>query len=100
MPSEPQVYERELEHWTSNDAEKFFDDDGFDVTVYPIAQLNERWLPTDHLFIDKTTKKLFGFQSKALYHNGSDFWKLDEVQHGELQGFDRIYYSLCKLINW
>jgi hypothetical protein len=97
MPPQPYVYERELELWTSNNTERFFEDHGFDVAVYPIDQLNERWLPTDHLFVDNTTKKIFGFQYKALYHNGTDFWKLDERQHAELQGYEWIYYGLSEI---
>ena len=76
MASRPYVNERQSEYWTSHEIQNFFKNDGFDVTAYPITQLTEKKLPSDFLFLDGRTNKLFGFQYKALYHNRDDFWIL------------------------
>jgi hypothetical protein len=99
MASGPYVSERQSEYWTSREVETFFENTGFEITAFPITQLTEKRLPTDFLFLDGRTNKLFGFQYKALYHNGEDFWKLDRDQHGTLQSFDWIYYGLSDLIS-
>lgn len=97
MPEGTYVNERQVEYWTSREIEGFFLDSGFEVTVLPITQLTERAVPADFMFLDGHTNKLFGLQYKALYHNGEDFWNLDERQHSTLQGFDWIYYGLSDL---
>jgi hypothetical protein len=66
MPT-PYIYERQVEYWTSRGIEDFFLDNGFDVLVYPLTQLTETDVPSDFLFRDQSTKKLFGLQFKSLY---------------------------------
>jgi len=90
----PYIYERQVEYRTSHEIENVLANDGFSVAVHPLTQLTERSLPTDFIFFDRQTKKLFGFQYKVLYHNGSDHWVLDVEQHQQLQSFDWIYYGL------
>jgi hypothetical protein len=92
--AQPYIYERQIEYRTSREIEDFLADGGFSVAVHPLTQLTERSLPTDFIFFDRHTKKLFGFQYKVLYHNGSDHWLLDAEQHQQLQSFDWIYYGL------
>lgn len=96
MPT-PYVYERQVEYWTSRGMEGFFLDAGFEVIVLPITQLTERRVPTDFLYLDSATNKIFGFQFKALYKNGDDHWNLDAAQHGGLASFDWMYYGLSDL---
>jgi hypothetical protein len=90
----PYIYERQVEYRTSREIENVLTNDEFSVAVHPLTQLTERSLPTDFIFFDRQTKKLFGFQYKVLYHNGSDHWVLDAEQHRQLQSFDWIYYGL------
>lgn len=97
MPPGPYVYERQVEYWTSREVEGFFLDSGFEVVVLPLTQLTERSLPSDFLFLDGRSNKLFGLQYKSLYHNGDDFWCLDPRQHNSLAAFDWIYYGLSDL---
>ncbi len=97
MPTGPYIYERQVEYWTSREIEGFFLDSGFEVLVLPITQLTERGVPSDFLFLDGRTNKLFGLQYKALYHNSDDFWNVDQRQHSTLSAFDWIYYGLSDL---
>lgn len=97
MPIGPYVYERQVEYWTSREIEGFFLDSGFEVVVLPITQLSERGVPSDFLFLDGRTNKLFGLQYKTLYHNGEDFWSLEQRQHTTLSAFNWIYYGLSDL---
>lgn len=97
MPDSPYIYERQVEHWTSNEIEAFFENADFDIRLLPITQLTERHVPADFLFLDSQANKLFGLQYKTLYHNGDDYWNLDSRQHTELGRFDWIYYGLSEL---
>jgi hypothetical protein len=65
MPEAPYIYERQVEYWTSREIEGFFLDSGFEVLVLPITQLTERGVPSDFLFLDGRTNKLFGLQQVA-----------------------------------
>jgi hypothetical protein len=86
-------YERQIEYWTSRAIEDYFLDSGFEVLVFPVAQVLEREVPFDHLFFDQHTNKIFVFQYKRLYSNGEEYWHLDLRQHETLQRFrDWIYY--------
>jgi hypothetical protein len=96
MPA-PYVHERQVEYWTSRGIEDFFMDSGFEVFVMPLTQLAEAAVPSDFIFRETSMKKLFGFQFKALYRNGSDFWNLDQQQHQTLERFDWMYYGLSDL---
>ena|ERR1035437_1644563 len=96
MPT-PYVYERQVEYWTSRGIEDFFLDNGFEVIVLPLTQLNEADIPSDFIFRDRSTKKLFGLQFKVLYKNGDDFWNVDQTQHETLRRFDWMYYGLSDL---
>ena len=96
MPT-PYVYERQVEYWTSRAMESFFLDAGFEVLVFPLTQLTERDVPSDFLFLDNATNKIFGFQYKALYRNGDDHWNLEPTQHSTLGAFDWMYYGLSDL---
>lgn len=96
MPT-PYVYERQVEYWTSRAMESFFLDVGFEVLVFPLTQLTERSIPSDFLYLDTATNKVFGFQYKALYRNGDDHWNLDSSQHSSLASFDWMYYGLSDL---
>lgn len=96
MPT-PYVYERQVEYWTSRATENFFLDAGFEVLVFPLTQLSEKDVPSDFLYLDTSTSKLFGFQYKALYKNGVDHWGLSAGQHARLASFDWMYYGLSDL---
>jgi hypothetical protein len=96
MPT-PYVYERQVEYWTSRAIENFFLDAGFEVLVFPLTQLVERQVPSDFLFLDTATNKIFGFQYKALYQNGDDHWNLEATQHATLGKFAWMYYALSDL---
>lgn len=92
------VTERQVEYWTSRQIEEFFLDAGHQILVYPIEQRIERYLPADFLYNIDSPIKLFGIQYKALYHNGSDYWKLDQRQHDTLnRSFPWIYYGFSDL---
>lgn len=94
----PYVHERQSEYWTSRQIEEFYLDAGFEVIVFPLTQYNERLVPTDFIFFDKQHSKLFGFQYKAMYHEGNqDFWNIDKTQHENIKKFPWIYYSLSEL---
>lgn len=71
--------------------------EGFKLSVYPIDQRIERYLPADHVF--GGTVKLFGLQYKVLYQNqnGKDHWRMSYQQHSMLQKFPWIYYGLSDL---
>lgn len=99
MANTPYVPERQTEYWTSRQVEEYFLDVGFRVLPLPITQLAEKELPADFIFFDKGRSKLFGFQYKALYHNGEDYWPLNANQHGELSSYPWIYYCLSELQN-
>lgn len=96
MPT-PYIYERQVEYWTSRGIENFFLDEGFELLVLPLTQLTEKDIPSDFLYLDTATNKLFGLQFKALYKNGDDHWNLDQHQHNQLQNFDWMYYGLSEL---
>ena len=70
---------------------------GFDMLVYPIDQIGERYLPADHIFGVGGLVKLFGIQYKVLYQNGEDHWRMSTRQHSMLQNFPWIYYGLSDL---
>jgi hypothetical protein len=93
------VNERKTEYWTSRAIERFFLSLGFEIRALPIGGKAEEHLPADFLFFDKHTCKIFGFQYKALYHNGGDFWKLTASQHASLARFPWIYYCLSEVRN-
>lgn len=97
MAKAPYVDERKVEYWTSRELDIFFENEGFDVTVYPLTAVTEKQLPSDFIFMDNHSRKLFGFQYKTLYHNGRDYWNLNEAQHRQLAAFDWIYYGLSEL---
>jgi len=100
MGATPFVYERQVEYWTSRQIEDFFLNAGFSIAVYPVEQGVERYLPADHIFgLDSDLVKLFGIQYKALYHNSTNHWKLDQRQHSRLVNFPWIYYGLSDLQN-
>lgn len=87
MGATPYLYERQTEYWTSRGIEDYFLDAGFDVVTVPMSQMAEHEVPFDFVFLEKTTSKMFGLQYKALYHNGHDFWPLNEAQHRRIQAF-------------
>lgn len=97
MAPTPYVYERQVEYWTSRQMEGFFLDSGFELLTLPITQLTEHGVPSDFLYLDRDTNKLFGLQFKALYRNGSDRWHLEPRQHKTLSSFDWMYYGLSDL---
>lgn len=96
MPT-PYVYERQVEYWTSRAIENFFLDAGFEVLVFPLTQLSERQVPSDFLYLNTETNKIFGLQYKALYRNGADHWNLEPYQHKRLASFRWMYYGLSDL---
>jgi len=89
--------ERQVEYWTSRQLEEFFLHAGYQISVFPLRQRVERYIPADHIFNSSELVKLFGIQYKALYHNSFDFWKLTPHQHQCLSAFDWIYYGLSDL---
>lgn len=91
------VDERLVEDFTSDALVRFFKNLGFELIKIPIPQLTEKHLPADFLYFDKNLQKLFGFQYKALYHNGKDYWKLTKHQHDSLQSYPWIFYLLSEL---
>jgi hypothetical protein len=97
MPRAPYVDERKVEYYTSHELDNFLKNQGFDILPLPLTPVTEKGAPTDFAFWAKNTKKLFGFQYKALYHNGQDAWTLDEDQHAQLRRFVWIYYGLSDL---
>ena len=88
------VSERQVEYWTSRQIEDFLMNEGFKLSVYPIDQRIERYLPADHIF---ESIKLFGLQYKVLYQNGGDHWRMSDQQHSMLKKFPWIYYGLSDL---
>ena len=72
---------------------------GFDMLVYPIDQINERYLPADYIFGVGGLVKLFGIQYKVLYQNSEDHWRMSTRQHSMLKNFPWIYYGLSDLKN-
>jgi hypothetical protein len=97
MADSPYVFERQSEYWTSRQMEEFFLDAGFELLAFPLTQLAEKEIPADFIFFDRGRSKLFGFQYKALYHNGDDYWPIDERQHRELSAYPWIYYCLSEI---
>jgi hypothetical protein len=97
MPDSPYLYERQTEFWTSRQIEEFYLDLGFNVIPFPLTQLAERELPSDFIFFDKDRSKLFGLQYKALYHNGDEYWPIDERQHSDLSRYPWMYYCLSEM---
>lgn len=97
MPASPYVYERQSEYWTSRLVEDYLLDVGFQVIALPIPTHIEYLIPADFIFFDKQHTKLFGLQYKALYHNDTDHWNLDEHQHQTLELYPWIYYCLLEL---
>lgn len=91
------IDERQSETWTSDAIVRFFANLGFEVIKLPIGQIVEGKVPSDFVYFDTHLCKLFGFQFKALYHNGGDFWKLDETQHRTLSDFPWMYYCLSEM---
>ncbi|MBC1214970.1 hypothetical protein GNE08_12150 [Trichormus variabilis ARAD] len=91
------IAERQVEYWTSRQIEEFLLNAGHEILVYPIDQRTERYLPADFLYNMGTSVKMFGIQYKALYHNGIDYWKLDQRQHTTLTNFPWIYYGLSDI---
>lgn len=65
--------------------------------TFPLTQYTERLIPADFIYFDKQRSKLFGFQYKALYHNGEDYWPIDSRQHVTLLNYPWIYYCLSEL---
>ena len=91
------VSEREFEYSTSRQIEDVFRNAGFDMSVRPIDQNTERYLPSDHIFYFNGLAKIFGIQYKVLYKNSEDHWRMDVRQHSILQKFPWIYYGLSDL---
>ena len=91
------VSEREFEYSTSRQIEDVFRNAGFDMSVRPIDQNTERYLPSDHIFYVNGLAKIFGIQYKVLYKNSEDHWRMDARQHSMLQKFPWIYYGLSDL---
>lgn len=91
------VPERQIEYWTSRQIEDFLLNAGHQVSVCPIEQIFEKLLPADFVFGVDNSIKLFGIQYKVLYHNGSDYWRLNKVQHQTLANFSWIYYGLSDM---
>ena len=86
-----------FEYSTSRQIEGFFKNAGFDMSVCPIDQNTERYLPYDHIFYVEGLVKIFGIQYKVLYKNGEDHWIMNARQHSMLQKFPWIYYGLSDL---
>jgi hypothetical protein len=97
MAETPYLFERQSEYWTSGEIERFFTNLGFEVLPFPLTQLAETKLPADFIFFHKDKSKLFGFQYKALYHNGEEYWLLKENQHADLSRFPWVYYCLSEM---
>ncbi len=94
----PYLHERQAEYWTSRGVEDYFLDAGFEVISFPLTQRSEHEIPFDFVFMEKSTCKMFGFQYKALYHNGSDYWPLNQAQHEALQAFQGwAHYALSEM---
>lgn len=91
------VSEREFEYSTSHQIEDVFKNAGFDMSVRPIDQNTESYLPYDHIFYVDGLAKIFGIQYKVLYKNGEDHWIMNARQHSMLQKFPWIYYGLSDL---
>ena len=91
------VSERQVEYSTSRQIENVFRNAGFDMSVRPIEQNTERYLPSDHIFYVNGLAKIFGIQYKVLYRNGEDHWRMNARQHSTLQRFPWIYYGLSDL---
>ena len=91
------ISEREFEYSTSRQIEDVFKNAGFDMSVHPIDQKIERYLPSDHIFYLNRLAKIFGIQYKVLYKNGEDHWRMNARQHSMLQKFPWIYYGLSDL---
>ena len=91
------ISEREFEYSTSRQIEDVFRNAGFGMSVRPIDQNTERYLPSDHIFYFNGLAKIFGIQYKVLYKNGEDHWRMNARQHSMLQKFPWIYYGLSDL---
>jgi len=73
------------------------DDAGYEIVTLPLSQITERDVPADFIFADPKRLKIFGFQYKALYHNGDDHWPIDRNQHTTLTNYPWIFYCLSDL---
>lgn len=91
------VYERNAEHWVSNEIERFFRELGYRCESFPIQAGIEKQVPADFAFSTSPPTKLFGLQYKVLYGNGKHHWRLSRSQHEQLGKFDWIYYGLSEL---
>lgn len=101
MANATYIAERQVEYWTSRQIEEFLLNAGHEILVYPIDQKVERYLPADFLYNMGTSVKMFGIQYKALYHNGDDYWKLDQRQPKLLPsfpGFTMVFQISRKLL--
>jgi hypothetical protein len=93
------VTERATETWTSDGVDDFFKNLGFKVIKLPVDMGTEVDVPTDFIFFAPHLCKLFGFQYKALYHNGADHWQLSKRQHETLRRFPWIRYGFSEVKN-
>ncbi len=91
------VPERQVEWWTSQQIQRYFQDRGFSCEALPIDQGIEKHVPADFTFRSDPPVKLFGLQYKVLYTNGVDHWRLDNTQHDELTFFPWIHYGLSEV---
>jgi hypothetical protein len=93
----PYIAETQTARWTSDAVHQAFLDLGFKVQEWPLTQYLEKQVPADSAFFSPEFSKLFGFQYKTIYHNGEDFWPLDDLQHKTLQKHRWIYYCCSEL---
>jgi hypothetical protein len=94
---EPYIAEVQVGNWVSDGVREAFQVAGFDIRDWQLTQHLEKQVPADRLFFSPEFSKVFGLQYKALYHNGKDFWPLDQTQHSTLQGHRWIYYCCSEL---
>lgn len=91
------VAEQHVQEWTSAAIVSYLEARGYVVRDWHVTQDLEKHVPTDWIFLDSSRLKVFGFQYKALYSNGSDHWRLDHDQHDAFQGFPWVYYAASEI---
>jgi hypothetical protein len=99
VPDGPYIPEEQIADWTSLGIRDFFTRAGYRVVTYRPTQRLERDLPADRVYLDIESGKVFGLQYKPLYHNGEDYWPVDDQQHDTLRHFPWIFYCCSELID-
>ncbi len=92
------IAEQHVQDWTSDGVVRYLERRGYDVCDWHVTQNLDKRVPADWVFFDEGRLKVFGFQYKALYSNGMDYWVFDRDQHNTLRRFPWITYCASELV--